>query len=62
MGKSYKLPELLVPELKWFDKRLTNSIDWVQKNKVDIHPSIPFIQAVELYDMGIDVVQLKPNN
>jgi len=26
----------------------------------EIHPSISFIEAIELYDMGIDVTQLKP--
>ena len=62
MEKTWKLPEFLKPELERLDKRLTKSIDWVEKNKANIDPSISFIQAFELYDMGIDVTQLKLSN
>lgn len=62
MEKTWKLPEFLKPELEGLDKRLTKSIDWVEKNKPNIDPSISFIQAFELYDMGIDVTQLKLSN
>ena len=54
------LPELLKPELINLEKRLNKSIDWVERNRNQIHPSISLIQSVELYDMGIDVTQLNP--
>lgn len=48
---------LLEPEFINLEKRLDKSIKWVEKNKDKIE--IPFLQAVTLYDMGLDVTQLK---
>jgi hypothetical protein len=42
------------------ERRLDKAISWVERNRHTIHPSISFIQAIELYDMGIDVAQIKP--
>lgn len=61
MKKRWDLPEILKPELRGLERRLDKSCKWVEENRNEIHPSISFIQAVELYDMGIDVTQLKPN-
>jgi predicted RNase H-like nuclease (RuvC/YqgF family) len=46
-------------EILSLEKRLDKSINWVEKYKNKIHPTISFIQAVELRGMGIDVTQLK---
>lgn len=43
------------PELRGLERRLDKSCKWVEEHKNEIHPSISFIQAIELYDMGIDV-------
>jgi hypothetical protein len=59
-NKSWDIPEILKPELLNLEKRLDKSIKWVEEHKNEIHPSISFIQSVELYDMGIDVTQLTP--
>jgi len=60
--KQWDLPEILIPELTNLEKRLNKSIKWVEEHKNEIHPSISFIQSVELYDMGVDVTQLKPKS
>jgi len=57
--KNCEFPEILKPEFKFLEKRLDKSIKFVEKHIDEIHQSISFIQAVELYDMGIDVTQLK---
>jgi len=57
---TWKLPEMLNPEFRFLEKRLDKSIEWVNKHRDEIHPSISFIQAIEIYDMGIDVTQIKP--
>jgi len=54
------MPEILEPEFRFLDKRLDKAVKWVEENRKDIHPSISFIQAIEIYDMGIDVTQIKP--
>jgi hypothetical protein len=56
--KHWELPQILTPEFGLLEKRLDKSIKWVEENKTKIHPSISFIQSVELYNMGIDVTQL----
>lgn len=61
MKKRWDLPQILKPELRGLERRLDKSCKWVEENRNEIHPSISFIQAVELFDMGIDVTQLKPN-
>jgi len=58
MNKHFNIPEILIPELKNLEERLNKSISWVEKHRNLIHPSISFIQAVEIHDMGIDVTQL----
>ena len=60
MKTDYNLPEILIPELNYLEKRLHKSIKWVEENRNDIHPSISSIEAASLYDMGIDVTQLDP--
>ena len=59
-NKTWDISEILKPELLNLEKRLDKSIKWVEEHKNEIHPSISFIQSVELYDMGIDVTQLNP--
>jgi hypothetical protein len=61
-NKTWDIPEILKPgwELLNLEKRLDKSIKWVEEHKNEIHPSISFIQSIELYDMGIDVTQLNP--
>ena len=56
----WDLPELFRPELINLEKRINKACLWVEKHRTEIHPSISFIQSVELYDMGIDVTQLTP--
>ena len=56
--KEWELPELWRPELRNLEKRLGKSTKWVEKNKSEIHPSISWIQSIQLHDMGIDVTQL----
>lgn len=58
----WELPEILKPEIIHHEKKLNKAFEWVEKNKAEIHPSISFIQSVELYNMGIDVTQLKPKH
>jgi len=60
--KQWELPEYLKPELINLEKRLDEAIEWVEKNRKDIHSSISFIEAVHLYDFGFDVTQLKPES
>ena len=60
MKKDWDLPEILKPEFRGLERRLNKSCKWVKEYKNEIHPSISFIQAIELYDMGIDVTQVKP--
>ena len=59
MKKDWDLPEILKPELRGLERRLDKSCKWVEEHRNEIHPSISFIEAIELYDMGIDVTQLK---
>lgn len=60
MEKDWDLPEILKPELRGLEKRLDKAYEWVEKHRNEIHPSISSIQAMQIYDMGIDVTQLKP--
>ena len=60
MEKECNITESLNQELLMLEKRLDKSIKWVEEHKNEIHPSISFIQSVELYDMGIDVTQINP--
>jgi len=60
MKKKWSLPKILELEFINLEKRLDRSCEWVEKHKTEIHPSISFIQAIELYGMGIDVTQLTP--
>jgi len=62
MRKRWDLPEILKPELRGLERRLDKSFKWVEEHRNEIHPSISFIQAIEVYDMGIDVTQLKPKH
>lgn len=41
-------------------KKLDKSVKWVIKNRSKIDKNIEFDQAVELYALGFDVTQLKP--
>lgn len=59
-NKKLRLPEFLTPELKGLERRLDRACKWVEENREKIHPSISFIQAIELYDFGIDVTQIDP--
>jgi len=56
---TWSLPKILISELKNVDHRLDKAIKIYEKNKNKIHPSISYIQAIELFDFGIDVTQLK---
>lgn len=58
--KNWELPKILNPELIGLDRRIDKSCKWVEEHRDEIHPSISFIQAVELFDFGIDVTQIKP--
>jgi len=60
--EQYDLPEFLTSELKFKETRIEKAINWVEKHREDIHPSISFIQSVELYDFGLDVTQIVPKN
>ena len=62
MEKDWDLPEILKPELIHLENRLDKSCKWVEEHRNEIHPSISFIQAMGLYDMGVDVTQLKPKH
>lgn len=54
--------KIFKPELIFREKRLDKAIKWVEENRKSIHPSISFIEAIELYDFGIDVTQLLKNS
>jgi hypothetical protein len=54
--------ESMQREFCFLDKRIEKSCNWVEKNKNNIHSCISFIQAIELYDFGIDVTRLKPTD
>ena len=58
----WDIPEFLRTELEMLETRMDKAVKFVEKHKDEIHPSISFIQAIELYDMGLDVTQLKPKN
>lgn len=58
--KFLKENNLLKPEFRFKENRLDKSYKWVEQHRDEIHPSISFIQAVELYDMGIDPTQINP--
>ncbi len=55
----WELPHILIPELNYMEKRINKACDWVEANREDIHPDISFINAVQLYDFGINVTQIK---
>ncbi len=57
-NKNWYISELLEPEFLNLNKRMDKVIKWVEEHKSEINLSISFIQAVELYDMGLDVTQL----
>lgn len=56
----YDTPEIYERELANLESRMDKSISLAEKHRHEIHPSISFIQAVELYGMGIDATQLNP--
>jgi len=61
MSVEIKKYNIFEAELNHIDKRLNKSIKWVEKNRNKIDDKISFIQAIELYDMSIDVTQIKLN-
>lgn len=57
--KSHNLSDFLMPELINLEHRLDRSINWVESRKNQLHRSMSFIEAIELYDMGLDASQYK---
>lgn len=53
------IPEFLKPELIHLEKRLNSAYTKAIKNRNHIDKNISTIQAMELYDFGIDPTQLK---
>ena len=58
-NKKLNIPKILIPELTNLEKRLDKSYVWVSANKNNIDKNIDFIQAMKLYDFGIDVTQIR---
>ena len=59
MNKNYVLSEFLIPEIIGLEKRMDKSYKWVSKNRNKIDKNISFFESMNLFDLGIDVTQLK---
>ncbi len=60
--RKWEFPQILRPELENLNGRLERAVKLVKENRDNIHPSISYIDAIQLYDMYIDATQINPES
>lgn len=56
--ESFPLPDLFVPELNYHSLRMERAFNWAKQYT----GPIPFLQALELRDFGVNVENLTPKS